>query len=501
MKKQTLSILLALVLLLSISIFPVFAQDWDEEDVSSYFGSIEDWDSESYSLAGVDSEDFVFEEYDSKSVESFDVTPEATYEAKSLINDTLATATATYVPCGDGKLKITIHLEQLTPITGTPYVTYIRSVEVSNVLGDPNIATASYKLQDCHSQFGDRCDKVYFDSDGTATLTGYVKVPMVLDGTMNPTFSVNIVQSESKWAAPDDVAGFDIAGTSNVDTHAPDMCQTGVISNTLNGYYQRCNGKAEFRVDITVPADVDFIVPSDVTIGTKSYSDFICRYTRYGNGGYPMGGDYCEPGHRMNVRENDKIRFEILIDKLTNPISETDSDDNLMAYWRLGGNTVMLTGELISRRGPRELCDAKIVPLSPFEPLFGDDNAIEPSGWYNTYDRAVAGLYQKCGRFGVFQIRLRNDGAKMGYVNLPGAVAINGGTPISFFWLSNVEPEHNRIPLIPGGEVTLKGHVYITSVGSQMNSDGPANIAVNFSDLGLYMTGNLFSDHVNWRCH
>ncbi|MHC1773476.1 MAG: hypothetical protein AB9907_17410 [Flexilinea sp.] len=502
MKKQTLSILLALVLLLSISIFPVFAQDWDEEDVSGFFGTIEDWDADSFSLAGVDSEDFVFEDYDSKSVESFDVTPEATYEPKSLIDETTAAATATYVKCGDGKLKITVTLTQLTPITGTPYVTYIRSIKISDVTGDPNIATASYKLQDCHTQFGDRCDKVYFDSAGTASLTGYVTVPRVFDGAVNPTFDVTIVQSESRWADPDALNNVVLDNqTSSVDAHAPDLCQTGVISNTLNGYYQQCNGKAEFKVDITVPADVDFIVPSEVTIGTTSYQNYICRYTRYGSSGYPMGGDYCKPGQRMNVRENDKIRFEIMIEKLTNPISETDSTADLPVYWRLGGNTVMLQGDLVSRRGPRELCDAKIVPLSPIELSFGDDNAIEPSGWYNTYEKAVVGLYQKCGRFGVFQIRLRNDGAKMGYVNLPGAVAINGGTPISFFWLSNVAPDHNRIPLIPGGEVTLKGHVYITSIGSQMNSDGPANIAVNFSDLGLYMTGQLYSDHVNWRCY
>ena len=250
MKKQTLSILLALVLLLSISIFPVFAQDWDEEDVSGFFGTIEDWDAESFSLAGVDSEDFVFEDYDSKSVESFDVTPEATYEPKSLIDETTAAATATYVKCGDGKLKITVTLTQLTPITGTPYVTYIRSIKISDVTGDPNIATASYKLQDCHTQFGDRCDKVYFDSAGTASLTGYVTVPRVFDGAVNPTFDVTIVQSESRWAAPDALNNVVLDNqTSSVDTHAPDLCQTGVISTHVEwGITSNVTGKQNLKL-------------------------------------------------------------------------------------------------------------------------------------------------------------------------------------------------------------------------------------------------------------
>ncbi len=499
MKKQTLSILLALVLLLSISIFPVFAQDWDEEEVSGYFGTIEDWDAESFGLAGVDSEDNVFDDYDSKSVEPFAVTPEANYEAKSFADGASATATATYVKCGDGKLKVTIKLEQQGTITGTPYVTFIRSIKVKNVSVGP--AVGEYELKGCRTQFGDSCEKVYYGSDGKATLSGYVTIPVVFDGTANPTFDVEVSQSDSRWAAPDPAKTFTVSGTSSVDTSAPDLCQTGVINQPLNGYYQQCNGKAEFRVDVTVPTGVNFIVPSDVYLGTTAYSDYICRYTRYGSSGYPLGGDYCYPGQRLNVKANDKIRFEVQIDELKNPLTDTNNLEPLTAYWRLGGNKVMLTGTLSGRRGPAELCNAKIVPVSPIKASFGDDDPIEPSGWYNTYDKAVVGLYQKCGRFGVYQVRLRNVGAKMGYVNLPGAVAVNGGNPISFFWLSSIAPEGNRVPLIPGGEVTLRGHVYITSLGSQMNSDSPASIAVNFSDLGLYMTGKLYSDHVNWRCY
>ncbi len=495
MKKQTLSILLALVLLLSISILPVFAQDWDEEEVSGYFGAIEDWDTESFGLAGVDSEDVGFDGYDSKSVDSFAVTPETNYEAKSLIGT--ATVSATFVKCGDGKLKITIKLVQQGTITGTPYVTYIRSIKVKNL--SVGTAGAEYELKGCRTQFGDSCEKVYYDADGNATLTGYVTVPVVFDGTVSPTFDVEITQSESRWAAPDATI-ITASGTSTAE--ATDLCQTGVINATLSGYYQQCNGKAEFRTDITVPADVSFIVPSDVYLGSTAYSDYICRYTRYGSSGYPLGGDYCYPGQRLNVKTGDKIRFEVMIDKMKNPLTDTTALNPLTASWRLGGNTVLLTGDLTGRRGSGDLCDAKIVPVSPIKSAFGgDDDPIEPSGWYSTYDKAVVGLYQKCGRFGVYQVRLRNIGAKMGYVTLPGAVAVNGGNPISFFWKSSIQPEGNRVPVIPGGEVSLRGYVYITSLGSQMNSDSPATIAVNFSDLGLYMTGKLYSDHVNWRCY
>ena len=54
MKKQALSILLALVLTLSVSAFPVLAQSISEGDAVEYFGVIDDWGMDDLTLSGVD---------------------------------------------------------------------------------------------------------------------------------------------------------------------------------------------------------------------------------------------------------------------------------------------------------------------------------------------------------------------------------------------------------------------------------------------------------------
>ncbi|HPL57963.1 MAG TPA: hypothetical protein PLT22_07240, partial [Flexilinea sp.] len=123
MKKQTLSILLALVLLLSISIFPVFAQELSEDEVSGYFGAIEDWTTQDLALAGVDSEAVDLTEFEAKSVENpvptAELTDEVTVEgekgvdlqAKSII-DSITSLSGEFVGCGDGKIKIEIGLKR-----------------------------------------------------------------------------------------------------------------------------------------------------------------------------------------------------------------------------------------------------------------------------------------------------------------------------------------------------------------------------------------------------
>lgn len=505
MKKQTLSILLALVLLLSISIFPVFAQELSEDEVSGYFGAIEDWTTNDLALAGVDSEAVDTTEFETKSVENpvptAEIAEEATVEgekgvdlqAKSII-DSITSLTGEFVACGDGKIKIEISLKRTADSgsTGVPNMIFVKSVIVT-------IGTADYELQNCKSQYGDACSKVYLDASGNATLTGYVEIPRVLPDAP-VTFDVEINYSKTAHGALETP----ITESGGTASSTDDLCAAaGVTVVATKGIYEQCGGKASFKADIEVPETdgPDCLVPAQIYVEGTSYSNYTCRYTRFGSEGYPFGGDYCTPGKAIPVKPGDKIRFEAIINDLTNPVAETSGGADLNVDWRFGYNPDMINGVMESVPGPAGLCDAKIVPLKPLDSMEDADDPIEPSGWYNTYDKAVVGLYQKCGKFAVMQIRLRNDGAKTGFINLPGSVAVNGGAPIAFYWLSSVAPHGSKVALGPGEVVTLVGRIWLTNLISQTNSDGAANVAVNFSDLGLYMTGSLFSDRVNWRCY
>ena len=76
MKKQVLSIILALVLLPSILCFPVFAQEISESQAVEYFGVVEDWEETDLSLAGVDLTEVDLSTFAPKSVEDIALAPE-----------------------------------------------------------------------------------------------------------------------------------------------------------------------------------------------------------------------------------------------------------------------------------------------------------------------------------------------------------------------------------------------------------------------------------------
>ena len=84
---------------------------------------------------------------------------------------------------------------------------------------------------------------------------------------------------------------------------------------------------------------------------------------------------------------------------------------------------------------------------------------------------------------------------------LPGAVAVNDGTPISYYWLSSTEPENGKVAIAPDEVVTLLGRLWLTNLTSQTHSDSPVNVSVNLAEIGTFMNGKLYSDRVNWRCY
>ena len=84
-----------------------------------------------------------------------------------------------------------------------------------------------------------------------------------------------------------------------------------------------------------------------------------------------------------------------------------------------------------------------------------------------------------------------------------GAVAINGGTMMSWDWvMTSVEPERkDLIVLSAGEELILIGRGKVTDYPYQLHADTAMTGAVNFTDFGLYITGKVFSDHNNTRCY
>lgn len=513
MKKQVLSIILALVLLPSILCFPVFAQEISESQAVEYFGVVEDWAETDLSLAGVDLTEVDLSTFAPKSVEDIALAPETVevsesedgLTAKSVINAAIQ-VTGSYVPCGNGRLNLTIKVERDPatpddPPANAKNAIYIKSIKISNVTGFP--PGSVFELEKCDVCKSD--GRVNLDAAGKATIKGYVTLPLVYDETAGPiNINLDFEYARSKTAAASEPV-INLAGLA-INPDANHFCPTNnwtVMGGVGSGKYEQCGGKASFKVDVEIPDDgPKFVVPSEIYVNDTVYTDYVCRYTLFGSSGYPFGGDYCKPGYQVQVKPGQRIRFEAVIADLTNPLAETSSGADLNVRWRFGATKVMVTGVMNSVPGSGEACKPKIVPLAPIEPTPpAKDDPLKPGGWYNTYENAVVGLYQKCGRFAVMQVRVKNVGGETGMLTLPGSVTVNGGTPISHYWLSSTPPTDGKVEIAPDETVILYGHIWLTNLTSQTNSDGPVNVSVLLPEVGLYMNGKLYSDKVNWRCY
>lgn len=528
MKKQALSILLALVLTLSVSAFPVLAQSISEGDAVEYFGVIDDWGMDDLTLSGVDLTGIDLSTFESKSPDDLRLeptiieTPFAATEmaadgdglsAKTIITNAGSDAKGSFVPCGDGKLNIELKIPRVAdpafqiPPEGTggniKNAIIVKSIKIYDIDGDPTPG-AEHDLQGCSV-----CDgggKLKLDASGNAIIKGWVRLPRIYDNTGGTIeYMAKVEYAMGPTAAPITLT-IPVAPAKGILTAtAHDFCQAilNVPAADQKATYEDCGGKLSYKVDVKVPANLKFVVPLEVWVNDTVYEDYICRYTVFGASGYPFGGDYCTPGYQIPLKEGQRIRFEAIIPDLVNPIAEVSSGATPAVKWRMGGTKLpMLATTANPVPGSKDACKAKIVPLPPLEPKNpAKDKPLKPSGWYNTYENAVVGLYQKCGRFAVMQIRLRNDGGETGYVTLPGAVAVNGGTPISYYWLSSTEPENGKVAIAPDEVVTLLGRLWLTNMTSQTHSDSPVNVSVNLAEIGKFMNGKLHSDKVNWRCY
>ena len=518
MKTKTLSILFALVMILSLSA-GVFAdawdETWDEETVLTVFN---DLDVMFPDMFADDDTDFLFvdEDFDwnfpkdggyAKGLELDEVVP------KAPIDRTDYSMEASFDPCGDGLIKFDVTIHRAADAAGTnsgyygpSKTTYIREI-IASVDGFPA------DIMKCTSSGGDNCRSVKFNSKGEAHIKGYVYAPDVLKATDTPAVDLVIYHSTYMTALWDEATDWEAPFTVSANATATknDYCQSTLEEYNLGGLpsvrakYDENTGEARFQATVRNYKSNDktnYVIPADVKVSGKDpVTDYVCKYTIYNNSNAAPRTDYCKFGEGIALGPNAVIRFDI-----TFKIPGSNSGD-LPFTFRVGGMEYPIYGTLepVAYPCPAETHISVMNPLKPFMTFYGmeKDDAISASGPYGVYEGGVWGLYQKCGRFAVVAVRLKNDGGKDETINLNNvAVAINGGTPMSFRWtMSTVEEDSKgKIVLEPGMDVILFGRAKVTDIPSQMNADTAMTAAVNFLDYGLYITGKVYSDHNNTNC-
>ena len=364
------------------------------------------------------------------------------------------------------------------------------------------------------------------------------------------------------WDVPSSIAnvtGFAVANAKR------DYCQASIDEAQMDGVYtirakyDQHTGEARFQAVIRnfaqesnrpggYKAKTNYVIPADIMIpqwNVKTnpatgevdqwesimdrYTDYTCKYTIYNNAnGHPYT-DYCKFGEGIALAPNAVIRFDITVDHLSSKVLLAYDEGNIPFRFRVGGMTYLVgeasTNPLYYADGGFSFDGVNFYPayapvyfpcpyvsrmqvkdpLKPFTSFFNMDSdpAIKPSGAYGTYEGGVWGLYQKCGKYAWIAVRLYNDGIRDEMVNLNNvAVAINGGTPMSFHWVLSTEDtiKGNKVLLAPRTNLVLIGRAKVTDVPSQLNSDVAMSGAVNFTDFGFYITGKIYSDHNNTNC-
>ena len=299
-----------------------------------------------------------------------------------------------------------------------------------------------------------------------------------------------------------------------------DYCQDSLEVYNGLGYstrakYDENTGEARLQVVVrNIEPNIrrqNYVIPGEVYAFTDNedsrITDYTCKYTLYNVANAAPLTDYCKFGEGIAIPDHGMVRLDISIDHLSGALLR-DADGDIVLYnLRLGGMTDPVFGffEPVDFPCPPVSRMSVLDPLEPFMTFFGliGGKSISPSGAYGAYEDGLWGMYQKCGKFAYVMVRLANDGVKGEIVDLNNtAVAINGGTPMSFNWvLSTVEPDKkDRIYLDGGEEVILVGRAKVTDIPSQLNSDIAMTGAVNFTDFGFYITGKVFSDHNNTNC-
>ncbi len=533
MKTKTFSILFALVMILSLSV-GVFAQDfeetWDENTVLQVFSDMnllfpdmfEDEDSD---YIWVESDEPVVKDFVKKDVSLEDVA----YEGKAPIGTATITK-ASFDPCGDGLISFEMVITRadnadttVSQYYGPEKTTYLRKLSAK-----VNGSSASVTKVKC-SGSDDGCSSIQFRKNNKtgvyeAKINGYIQYNDILVASSAPQIELTVLHTTYRtafgWAedeAPITTAPFTATPEAkrnycqgNLEEYNPKSGVAGMM-DSVRAVYDENTGEARFQVTIrnykSTTKD-NYIIPADVMIAGYStrYTNYTCKYTIYNNANGAPRTDYCKYGEGIGLGKNALIRFDITIDHLSSAVLRDLGGSDLPFTFRVGGMPYKVFGVFKPVEFPCPVVSRMQVkdPLYRFlTPYFGEkDKTISASGAYGVYKNGVWGMYQKCGKFAYMMVRLKNDGVKDEVINLKNvAVAINGGTPMSWNWvLTTQDAFKNKITLPAGEEVILIGRAKITDYPYQTNSDLAMTGAINFLDYGFYITGSVYSDHNNTNC-
>ena len=570
MKTKTLSILFALVMVLSMSV-GVFAQDftetWDENTVLTIFSDVDMvfpdlfadidsnflWDDGPQPFPGrlpttvndkgetVPVAKAPLEEGEYR----FGPSGELIYSETDPYRAALKPYSGkfTYDPCGDGLIEFSVELTKMdfeqAPVAnyyyGDPNVTYITDID-AHMIGTGG-ELIELGLKKCDSRGGEGCSSISFrkNSNGTYTgkLKGYLTVPYGHVIQENESIEMKISFTDyftSLWLLDNisanmnpgrdsgvvTVKGQTVANTGNKHNYCQNSLQVfDGMGYRVRAKYDENTGEARLQAVIrNLQPEVkrqNYVIPAEVFAwfgaADTRITKYTCKYTSYNVANAAPRTDYCKFGEGIAIADHGMIRIDITIDHISSKVLRAADGDNIDFTLRLGGMTQSIRGvfEAVDFPCPPVSRMQVMDPLKPFVssyPMLSDD-AIEASGPYGVYEGGVWGLYQKCGKFAYIAVRLKNDGVREEVVKLDNvAVAINGGTPMSFHWvLSTIEPvKGNKIILDGGDDVILIGRAKVTDVPSQLNADTAMTGAVNFTDFGFYITGKIFSDHNNTNC-
>ncbi len=560
MKTKTLSILFALVMILSLSV-GVFAQEeafeetWDEDTVITLFS---DLDLVFPDLFAAEDSDYLWEDeptfwkdFPDGGKHAKDITLEDLEEpvAKAGIaapgTDSTRFKSLSFDACGDGLIKYDLILVRNDDVNGDPLpgpnsgytgpsrTTYIRRLSVK-------VNGQSASIKSCSSTGGDKCRSVKFNSAGEAHLKGYIYAPdIMLDGTV-PGVEMTIVHSTYRSAFYETAreAAITVQGVAKQDRN---YCQPSLREYNLAGMpsvrakYDANTGEARFQAVIInglgapypepsyAPKDANYVIPAEIRdeYGER-YTSYTCKYTIFNTANAAPRTDYCKFGEGIYVAPHAVIRFDITIESLSGDTLRSADGGPIGFTFRVGGMVYRVNcptaaaregrvpGAFEAVRFPCPPVTRLLVkdPLFPFlgQPKFygqDSDRTIKPSGAYGIYKNGVWGIYQKCGKYAFMAVRLLNDGVKDETINLKKvAVAINGGTPVNWKWVlsSKSEESKDKILLEPGDDVTLILRAKVTDYPYQLNADTAMTGAINFLDYGFYITGSVYSDHNNTRC-
>jgi hypothetical protein len=395
MKTKTLSILFALVMILSMSV-GVFAQDpfeetWDENTVLTILNDVGMVFPDLF--ADIDS-DFLFEDIDPQPFNNLfptqtnsDGTTQPIAKAPIEVAINPYPGSFTYDPCGDGLIKFEVELTKMSLPSalaqnyyyGDENVTYIK--EIRPVLTLPNNSTVTLGLKKCDARGGEGCSYITYrrNTNGayTAKMVGYLTVPggIVIQPDWKVTMEVDFSDyftalwpvNNTQTNGPLDSGTVYVEGLTVPNTGRRDYCQDslelyGTFPNlsAIRAKYDQNTGEARLQVIVrNLQPDIhrqNYVIPAEVFAfidanGDGIYNDgevsqritsYTCKSTIYNVANAAPRTDYCKFGEGIAIADHGMVKIDISIDHFNGAILRAADGGPVNFAFRVGGMIGMI---------------------------------------------------------------------------------------------------------------------------------------------------------------